>query len=412
MTRFSYRGLAAKGEIMQGSLDARTMDDVRRHLETKHLIPIEITVEPDDVFQTEPVGNSLFSQIGRFFRKPDHHDITNFIQNLGILLEASVRLDQALTLLEASEMSGSLSDHVRHIRAAVMAGESLSVALAREPDLFPKSMVALIHLSEQAGMLPRVLLAIAKERTKAFRLRQKAIDGLQYPAILLAAAFAVLVFFISFVLPQFAPVLIEMGAKADPTLVSLLKVSLALNAHRFIAISALIASILTVILVLRNDDRRARWFSVMTRLPGARSLYRDYITAIFCRNFNHLISNGVSVADAINLVGQSVARPESQAAWTKARDDVRHGERAFDALTRIGDLSPTALRMIRIGEEMGQMPTLVHQAADLFEERFERNLEKLIGVVGPLAIVVVSVVIGGLIVSVMSALMSINELAR
>ena len=412
MIRFFYRGLAETGDIIVGSFDSETLDEVRLKLEAENLIPIEITTETDQTKKVEPSDISLFLQIGKFFRKPSQYDITTFIQNLGMMLNTSIRLDQALNLLETPEMSGILSTNIHDIRMAVMAGEPLSNALAREPDLFPKSMLALIKLSEQSGMLPQVLLAIAQERDKAFRLRQKALDGLQYPAILLTAACGVLIFFISFVLPHFAPILIDMGAKADPTLINLLKFSQELETHRYVIISTLIICIVIFVIVLRNRDRRARWFGYITQLPGARSLYRDYITVVFCINFSHLIKSGVSVADAINLVGQTIARPHLQAAWTKARDDVRHGERAYEALSRISELSSAAIRMIRIGEEIGQLPALLKQAADLFEIRFERKLEKLIGIAGPFAIVAVSLVIGGLIVSIMSALMAINELAR
>ena len=412
MTRYRYQGLAPNGDVISGSLEARDTELARRSIEAKQLIPIEITADTELSPADGSSSSRLLRQIRGLFGKPTEQDIHSFIQNLGIMLEASVRLDQALALLESPEMSGSLSGYIQKIRTHVMAGESLSVALSQAPELFPKSMLALISLAEQSGLLPRVLIAIAKERAKALKLKQKAWDGLQYPAMLLVAACGVLVFFISFVLPQFAPVLIDMGAKADPTLLGLLKFSLSLNAHRAAALAGITAAVVLLALIVRNKERRARWFGRIARLPGARSLDRDYRTAIFCRNFNHLIDNGVSVADAIYLVGQSVARPESFAAWTKARDDVRHGERAFEALARIGDLSPTALRMLRIGEEMGQMPALAERAANLFEERFERRLEKLIGIVGPLAIIVVSLVISGLIISVMSALMSINDLAQ
>jgi len=412
MTRFFYRGLTATGKVIVGSSDSETKDEVRRYLEAKELIVIEITTESYPLKKLDLSEIGLSFQVRTFFQKPSHYDITTFIQNLGILLNTSIRLDQALNLLEEPEMSGVLSTNVHAIRMAVMAGESLSNALAHEPDLFPKSMVALIKLSEQSGMLSHALLAIAQERMKSFRLRQKALDGLQYPAVLLTTAFSVLAFFISFVLPHFEPIFIDLGAKADPTLINILIFSKALENHRYIGISSLIACIFIFVIILRNRDRRAKWFGFITQIPGIRSLYRNYITIVFCTNFSHLIKSGVSVADAINLVGQTISRPHSQAAWAKARDDVRHGDRAYEALSRIGELSPVAIRMIRIGEEIGQLPELLKQASDLFEIRFERQLEKLIGIVGPLAIIAVSAVIGGLIVSIMSALMSINELTR
>ncbi len=294
---------------------------------------------------------------------------------------------------------------------SVMAGESLSGALSHHPELFPPGMLALVAMSEQSGTLPDILSAIATERERALRLKQKAVDALTYPAFLLAAVACVLVFFIGFVLPQFSAVLTDMGTKADPTLLSLLHASTYVGAHRLEA-SLLGLMVLGILLVaLRSAGRRAAWVGALVRLPVIRSIDDDYRTAAFCRNFGNLTGHGVSLTDAIDLVGRSVARPGTLQIWMRAREDVRQGRRVFDALAGTGDLSTVALRMLRIGEETGQMSALALRAADIFEMRVERRIEKAIGFVGPAAIIVVSLVIGGLIVSVMTALMSVNQLA-
>jgi general secretion pathway protein F len=408
MTRYSFRALSPAGDVISGILDAADAVSCRRQIEGDNLILIEMTVVSSTADSAE-VG--LIDYLRRLTTAAPHpRNVIMFIQNLGAMLASRVRLDYALDLLTAPEMTGGLSGQVKAIRTSVMSGEPLSGALARYPDLFAPDMLALVAMAEQSGTLPSVLLSIAKERERGLRLKEKVTDALTYPAFLLTAAAFVLVFFIGFVLPQFSSVLTDMGAKADPTLLAILHISAYLGTHG--REMTLISGVVLVLLLitLRTARQRATWVGVLIRLPVISSIDDEYRTAAFCRNFGNLIGYGVSLTEAIDLVGRSVARPSALPRWERAREEVRQGKRIFDALAGIDGLSGIALRMLRIGEETGEMSDLALRAADIFEARVERRIEKAIGIIGPAAIILVSLVIGGLIVSVMSALMSINQL--
>jgi len=408
MKRFSYRALSPSGQVVSGTIEALDAADGRRQMDSLHLVLIEMSPVSERLTSASSKLGGLIQLL--FASSPEPRDIILFIQNLGAMLASSVRLDHALDLLAEPEMAGSLSGQIRAIRSSIMAGDSLYGALTQFPEEFPRGMQAMIMMAEQSGTLPVVLASIAAEREKSLRLKQKIVDALTYPAFLLVAVFCVLVFFIGFVLPQFSAVLTDMGAKADPNLLALLHASAYLAGHRRESLIGLAFLTTLVLVLLRTDKHRAVWMENLKRLPLLRSIDDDYRTAVFCRNFGNLIGHGVSLTEAIDLVGQSVARSGTRQLWESAREEVRQGRRVFDALGDIGDLSTVALRMLRIGEETGQMSALASRAADIFEARVERRIEKTIGIMGPAAIIAVSVMIGGLIVSVMSALMSVNQL--
>jgi len=404
MKRYSYKALSPSGEIMAGVTEAQSEADLKKQIEARGMMAVEMTLD------SAAHATRAINWRALFTGRPTDKHVTEFLQQLAALLSASIRLDHALDLLSHRDFAGPMAEPVRDIRRAILSGEPLSSALQRHRDLFPDSMRALIALAEQSGTLPEMMNAIATERERTEKLKQKAMDALTYPAFLLIAVTGVLTFFITFVLPQFRSIIADLGQKADPILLTLLDLSAFLETHRIATLSAFSTFGLILFFVFRNPLRRQAIVAFILKAPGLRMIDRDYRTARFCRNFGHLVERGISLADAIDLTGKAVAPAASLQRFQQARDEIRQGRRVFDALERTQALSPIALRMLRIGEETGRIPLIALKAADLFESRVERQMEKAVGLIGPIAIIIVSLIVGGLIVSVMTALMSVNQM--
>ncbi len=404
MKRYSYKALTPAGDIMAGVIEAESEADLKSRIEARGMMAVEFTLDGHAGSPANFRWQSLFSS------RPSSKQTTEFLQQLSALLSASIRLDHALELLSHKDLSGNMADLVRDIRRAILSGEALSAALQRHNDVFPDSLRALIALAEQSGTLPDMIGAIATERERSEKHRQKAVDAMTYPVFLLLAVAGVLVFFITFVLPQFRSIIADLGQKADPLLLAFLDMSAFLELHRTASLLILAMIIASLVLTFSSKPRRQRLLAFILKAPGLRMIDRDYRTARFCRNFGHLVERGISLADAIDLTGKAIATPATVERFRQARDEIRQGRRVFDALERTEALSPIALRMLRIGEETGRIPLIAKKAADLFESRVERQMEKAVGLIGPIAIIIVSVVVGGLIVSVMTALMSVNEM--
>lgn len=404
MKRYSYKALTPAGDIMAGMIEAESEADLKSRIEARGMMAVEVTQEGDAGSPANFRWQSLFQS------RPSSKQATEFLQQLSALLSASIRLDHALELLSHKDLSGNMADLVRDIRRAILSGEALSAALHRHNDIFPDSLRALIALAEQSGTLPDMISAIVTERERSEKLRQKAVDAMTYPVFLLIAVVGVLVFFITFVLPQFRSIIADLGQKADPMLLALLDVSAFLEQNRTSSLLALAMIVASLVLIFSSEPRRRKLLAFILKAPGLRMIDRDYRTARFCRNFGHLVERGISLADAIDLTGKAIATPATVERFRRARDEIRQGRRVFDALERTEALSPIALRMLRIGEETGRIPLIAKKAADLFETRVERQMEKAVGLIGPIAIIIVSVVVGGLIVSVMTALMSVNQM--
>jgi general secretion pathway protein F len=398
---FRYRALTQNGEVVNGTISAPTAAEVARRIEYLRLLPIE-TIE--DGRASRVVGSR------GAFGGPSATEVTTFTRDLALLLKAGARLDDALELLSGDADVGRMRPVVAKIRAALLTGESFADAVANHPALFESMYVALARVGEISGTLDSVLEMLGAERARSELMRRKLTDAMQYPAFVLVAASGVMLFFLLFVLPQFSSVLGDFGGKSDTALATFIAVSDFLRANATAA-SLISATVLAVSWwSLRQARVRAALVGAISRLPGIRNVFQFYRASLFCRNLGVLLGSGVNLTAALRILVDIMAVTGSEANWTAAADRVRHGEKLSEALAVADSLPAMAVRMLRLGEETGQLPVLAGRVAEFYEAKLQRSLDRVVGIVGPLAIITISTVVGGLIVSVMTALLSVTQL--
>lgn len=401
MPNYRYRALTQNGEIVNGTISAPTPTEVARRIEYLRLLPIE-TVEE----KRAASGSGGFGLFG----KPSAAEITTFTRDLALLLKAGARLDDALELLSGDADVGKMRPVVAKLRAALLSGESLADAVAKHPALFPPMYGALVRVGEVSGTLDQVLDMLGAERARSEAMRRKLTDAMQYPAFVLVASAGVMLFFILFVLPQFSTVLQDFGANRDTTLGNFIKLSDFLRANATAAILITAAAIAGVWWLLRRPGAGAAMMTAISHIPGIGTIFQFYRTSLFCRNLGVLLGSGVNLTATLRILVDIMAATGGEDTWTAAADRVRHGGKLSDALSVTTSLPPMAVRMLRLGEETGQLPALAGRVAEFYEAKLQRSLDRVVAVVGPLAIVTISTVVGGLIVSVMTALLSVTQL--
>jgi len=399
---FRYRALSQSGEMVHGTIAAATAKDVIRRIEYLKLLPIEAIEDKA----------KRASGFGLSFGRPAASEVTTFTRDLSLLLKAGARLEDALELLGDDADIGRLRPVVAKIRAAILSGDSFSDAIERHPTLFPAMYVALARVGEVSGTLDHVLELLGAERVRSEAMRRKLVDAMQYPAFVLVASVAVMIFFFMFVLPQFGSVLRDFGGKTDTAMGTFLDISdfMRGNATELVLVTS--AAIVGVWLLLRQPALRASMLSTVSAWPGLSGIFRSYRTSLFCRNLGILLGSGVGLTGTLRILVNIMAVTGSAAAWSDAADRVRHGGKLSEALAAAGMLPPMAIRMLRLGEETGQLAQLSGRIAEFYEAKLQRSLDRVVGVVGPAAIIFISTVVGGLIVSVMTALLSVTQLVQ
>jgi general secretion pathway protein F len=398
---YRYRARTQNGEVVHGTLSAPTPAEVARRIEYLRLLPIE-TIED----KRTTAGSGGFGLFGR----PSTAEVTTFTRDLALLLKAGARLDDALELLASDADVGRLRPVVGKLRAALLGGESLADAVASHPALFPPMYGALVRVGEVSGTLDQVLDLLGTERARSEQMRRKLTDAMQYPIFVLIAAACVMLFFILFVLPQFSSVLQDFGAKSDTALSVFIRLSDFLRANATAALLTSAATVAGIWWLLRRPGTGAVVMSAISSVPGIAGVFLFYRTSLFCRNLGVLLGSGVNLTATLRILVDIMAVTGGEATWSAAADRVRHGGKLSDALSAASSLPPMAVRMLRLGEETGQLPLLAGRVAEFYEAKLQRSLDRIVGIVGPLAIVTISTVVGGLIVSVMTALLSVTSL--
>jgi general secretion pathway protein F len=398
---FRYRALTQTGEIVHGRLSAPSATEVAARIEYLRLLPIE-TVE-------EKRATATSGDFG-LFGTPGRAEVTTVTRDLALLLKAGARLDDALELLAGDDDVGRLRSVVAKLRAALLSGESFAGAVGAHPSLFPPMYVALVRVGEISGTLDQVLELLGEERLRAEQMRRKLTDAMQYPLFVLIAAICVMLFFILFVLPQFSSVLPDFGNKSDSALSFFIRLAEFMRANTPALLLAGVGLIGAIWLTLRRPGARFAIVGMAARIPGISGVFRFYRTSLFCRNLGVLLGSGVSLTATLRILVDIMAVTGNVEVWTVAADRVRHGGKLSEALSASSSLPPMAVRMLRLGEETGQLPVLAGRVAEFYEAKLQRSLDRIVAIIGPLAIITISTVVGGLIVSVMTALLSVTQL--
>jgi general secretion pathway protein F len=405
MPNFRYRALSQVGEIVSGSIAAPTAAEVGQRIEYLGLIPIDSVTEETDALIKRGVGFALFS-------RPRAEDVTIFTADLALLLHTGARINDALELLAADSDIGRMRSTATKMTSAILAGESFADAISHHPSVFPPIYVALARVGEASGNLVQILEAISVERQRAEALRRRLSDTLRYPTFLLLAACGVLLFFLLVVLPQFANVFRDFNAKLDPVLVTFLGLSDFLRQDMNTILFALACLLSIGFLLSRRPGVRIGAIEAASRLPLVREVLGYRRTALFCRNLGLLLASGVTLPTSLRVLAEMMASSSDIAIWNQVVDKVRQGGKLSDALAQTGALPSMAVRTLRLGEDAGQLSMLAGRVADFYDAKLQRSLDRLVGVVGPASIIVISVIVGGLIVSVMTALLSVNQIAQ
>jgi general secretion pathway protein F len=402
MPNYRYRALNSNGELVSGAVAAAAPGDVAQRIERLGLVLVDnVTLEEG--------GGSARGVLG-IFNKPKAEDVTIFTRDLALLLRAGARINDGLELLAADRDFGRLRPVVADIRSHVVAGESFAEALSRHEALFPAMYVALIRVGEASGSLDQVLEVLADERSRTEALKRRLAEAIRYPLFVLGAAGCVLLFFLTFVLPQFASVLQDFGAKVDPIILTFLNFSTLLRNNSDVVLAMVAGAIAGSWLLLRQHGVRRGISNALTRLPAIRQVMMFHRTSLFCRNLGVLLGSGVNLTTTLRILVDMMSSVGPSAVWIDAADRVRHGAKLSDALSDTKAVPAMAVRMLRLGDETGQLPMLAARVAEFYEAKLQRTLDRVVGIAGPAAIIVISIVVGGLIVSVMTALMSVSQI--
>jgi general secretion pathway protein F len=400
MPHYRYRALTKAGEIILGDVEAPSREEVLRRIEYLGHLPVEAEIAGAGVRRASIAGGGL----------PRPRELTTFMRLLALLLRSGLTLEAALQTLE-DDTNKAVARFAGGLRSAVSGGDGFAEALERHDSIIEPIYIAMVRAGEASGKLEVVLRAIVEDRTRREQLSQRISAAIRYPMFLVGSALVILFFFLLYVVPQFESVFTELRGKLNAGAAFALTMSSWLRANLDTFLGVCAAILLVGWLILRQQAARAWLVGALASVPGVAGVMNDRRTARFISTLGLLVENGVALPTALKILRDIITEPRYVAAVEQVHEQVRNGRRFIEALAESDLVPPLAVRMLRVGDETGDLSAIAQHAAQFYEQRLSIGLDRLMGAIGPITIIAVSIGVGTLIVSIMSALLSITELA-
>ena len=405
MPVFRYKAVSHGGEMLQGEIEAPSQAAAIEKLQGAGHLPIS----------AEEGGGAAIRSQRPVFRWPRpgaarHDAIRAMTRELATLLKAGLPLDQALKTLADVSASPAVKKLVRDIYARVQGGAALSRAMEAQGESFSRLYLHLIRAGEAGGALETVLQRLADYLERSAALRANIVSALIYPVILLCIALLSVSALLVFVVPQFVPLFEDTGAALP--LATRLVFGAAEGLRRFWWALPLALAVGGWLLQnrLKVPASRLRWHSFLLRLPLSGGLIARLEVARFARTLGTLLGNGVPLLTGVALVREVINNQAIAAVMTRAIERLEQGGRLAEALVREPHFPALAVQLIRVGEESGQLEAMLLKIADIYDTEVNTTIKRLLTLVEPVLILGLGGLIAVIIISILVAILGLNEL--
>ncbi len=406
MPAFRYEAVDATGATRKGVVDADSARAARADLRAQGLLPIGVDAITT---QLDAAGLAKHSAFGN---RLSTNELSLFTRQLASLLEASLPLEQAFSALLEQAERPYVRDLVASIRSEIMGGASLSDALSRHPRDFADIYRALVASGEQIGQLARVLSRLADYIERRNALVQKIKLAFTYPAIVTVVAFLIVIFLLTYVVPQIVSVFVNTKQKLPFLTTAMLGVSDFVRNYGWIVLLAVVALAYFWRRALQDPSVKMRWHTWLLTAPLYGRFECSLNTARFASTLAITTGSGVPILRALQTSRDTLTNVAMRAQVEEATASVREGVSLARALSSHKHFPPLLIHMIRAGEVTGELPAMLERAANTQEQDLERRAMTMAGLLEPALILAMGVVVLIIVLAVLMPIIEINQLVR
>ncbi len=403
MGAFEFTALDAKGKERKGVLEGDAPRQIRQQLRERGWVPISVA----EINQAQQEGSRrLFG----FRQGINATELALITRQFATLVRSGLPIEEALRAVSQQCEKTRLKNLLLAVRSRVMEGHPLAVALADFPRVFSDLYRATISAGEQSGHLDQVLERLADYTESRQALRDKIVQALIYPILVVTVAILVVAGLMTYVVPQIIQVFENMGQELPPLTRGLIAVSdFTRDSGPWLA-ALLVAVFFGLRLLLRRPGPKRRFHRLLLAVPLIRHLVRGLNAARFARTLSILNASGVPVLEALRISAQVVTNLPMHDAVESAARQVREGTSLHRALERSGYFPPMTIHLIASGETSGQLEVMLERAANSQERELESLMQTMLGLFGPLVILVMGGIVLVIILAMLLPIINLNQL--
>lgn len=401
MALFEYKAIAPSGETVSGTMEALSVDLVVLKLQEAGNIPLHAR---------ESGGSFSLSSLNLKRRGMNSREVGQFTQQLSTLLGAGLPLDRSLQVLMELSENERVRRTVSEIRDRVREGGSLSDALEDQHGAFNRLFINMVRAGEIGGTLDVTLLRLTDYLERSRDLKDSVVSALIYPAILLLLAAGSLILLLVYVIPQFTPIFEELGGDLPRITKIVLGVGSILQNFWWALILLGFLLVWQVRRILADQEKRFSWDGRVLALRWVGDLVAKLETARLTRTLGTLLSNGVPLLSALSIARNVISNTVLRKQVNDAAREVKTGGGLATNLAKGGIFPRLALQMMSVGEETGQLDAMLMKVSDTYDMEVRNTIDRLLAIFTPVVTMLLAVMIGTIVMSVLLAILSINDL--
>ncbi len=398
MAIFVYRAKSRGGRTIKGDLDAPTLEFAENILRRKGYADVRVKPKPKDILEGTFLEGGVSSR-----------DMVVFSRQFATMINAGVPILQALQIMCEQTENPKLRRKLYSIRNDIEGGSSLFDGLKKHPDIFDALYSNMVNAGETGGILDQVLLRLAEYIEKAAKLKAKIKGAMIYPGVVVSVAVGVIAVILIFVIPTFEQMFRESGGALPAPTQFVIGLSNFVIHNFLLLVAGIIAFFIGFKFFYKWDRGKIlvdRW---VLFLPVFGPLLRKAAVAKFSRTLATMVSSGVPILNALDIVSRTSGNKTVELGVLDAKRSIAEGQSLADPLEETGVFPPMVIHMIAIGETTGALDSMLSKIADFYDDEVDVAVDALTSLIEPIMIVFLGVVVGGLVISMYLPIFSIAD---
>lgn len=405
MSQFRYKAVTSAGEVIEGSLDALSLDAAIKQLRDLGHLPIHAE-ESKESSIAELLNKDVFGS-----GKVSKADVADITRELATLLRAEVELDRSIEIIASFSHRRPVRTLLTRALEDIRGGMSLGDALSRHERSFSRFYVSMVRAGEAGGTLAETLERLAEYLERSRETAEQVKSALIYPAILMAMAILSIVVLVTVVLPEFKPLFEGTGKKLPWETRLIMDASEILRDGWWVFLAALASAVLVIHRLARIPNVRLRWDRNVTRIPLIGTVLRDIEVARLSRTLGTLLKNGVPVVPVLEILEATAQNLVVRQRIFTVTAAVKQGRGLADTLASSMIFPERATHLLHVGEESGRLEPMLLKIGEIYEGEAERGIRRTMALLTPALTLLLGAFIAGIIVSMFVAILSVNEIA-
>lgn len=388
IVEFAWEARARTGEVRKGAMEADDEAAVLARLRNLQLQPLSVKKKRKALQIT--IGSGVSSA-----------DLVTFTRLFATMIDAGLPIVQCLDILGTQTKNKIFSNVLRDIKSTVEGGSTFSDALRKHPKVFDHLFVNLVQAGEIGGILDTILTRLAAYYEKAMKLGRQVKGAMVYPVAVLVIFAGVLGVLLGWVIPSFQKIFTDLGSKDDlPALTQLVIAASEGFIHNFPIVVVLVAVIATGVVVAYKRPKGKRFFhAAMLRAPVFGELLRKIAVARFTRTMGTLLSSGVPILDALDIVAKTAGNVVIEESLVYCRSKISEGRNLVEPLTETKVFPPMVTQMIGVGEQTGQLDQMLNKIADFYDDEVDAAVAAMTRLIEPLMMVTIGSTVGVVLIA-------------